>query len=482
MVVSSKRSGKSSEPKSERATIEIDLLVLDPKNSRRHAKADVSATADALFQFGQQTPIVITADNLVAKGNGTTMAAKLLVEQQAEARSRKAAGNATARDERLLAQDWTKLWFVRTELSGAELKAYSIADNKTGMLAPLDMGNIASAMAEFRDLGRLELAVGWRETEIAKLLTPVSGKDDPGEKMDRAAELLEKWGVREGDLYEIKGKLGTHRLLCGDCTSLDNMARLMNGASADLLATDPPYNVDYSGHVGSERVGIQNDAKGEDFGAWLHLALTVATMHLGAGRSFYVWYANSESRHVFTAMHNAQLQVRQQLVWRKNVTVMGRQDYHWSHEPCLYGWLPAEVADFAGAADGWPGWHGLPVSINMPHPDGYSEAFEPVLYGWKAGAAHRWFSDRKQTTVLDFDRPSRSEAHPTMKPVPLISYLIRNSTKPGELVLDTFLGSGTTMYAAELCQRVCYGTELEPKFCSVILERMVSAGCSVVKL
>lgn len=149
---------------------------------------------------------------------------------------------------------------------------------------------------------------------------------------------------------------------------------------------------------------------------------------------------------------------------------------------CLYGWLPAEVADFGGAAGEWHAWQGLPVQFAMPHPEGYSEAYEPVLYGWKVGAAHRWFSDRKQTTVLDFDRPSRSEAHPTMKPVPLITYLMRNSSRPGELVLDTFLGSGTTMYAAELCQRVCYGTELEPKFCSVILERMVSAGCVVSKL
>lgn len=463
-----------------RQLIAIAKLILDTSNSRKHSAADVSATADSLCQFGQQSPIVLTPDRRVVKGNGTVMAAQMLIKRQAEASKAPIPDPA---DERLLSQDWTKLWYVETSLEGPALRAYAIADNKTGMLAPFDLTNVGEAMVEFRDLGLLkDYAIGWSEREIGVMVGDVL-PDNPGEKLDRAAELRSKWDVNVGDLFEIVGKLGAHRLLCGDCTSIDNIERLMGGKTADLLLTDPPYNVDYSGHVGSERAGIANDAMGEDFGVWLHSALSAASAVLGKGRSWYVFYANSESFHVFSALRNAAMEVRECLVWKKNSMVMGRQDYQWQHEPAVYGWTPGwqdEPLECPSVA----ARHMAPVPFDLrhPHPDGYSPAFVPVAYGWKAGGAHRWFSDRKQTTILEFDRPSRSEAHPTMKPVPLIAYLMRNSSKMGEIVLDIFLGSGTTMYAAEQTQRLCYGTELSPDFAAVILDRMKDAGCTIKRL
>lgn len=453
--------------------IDTSSLILDPANSRKHKSADIEATADSLFQFGQQTPIVVTKEGMVAKGNGTTLAARLLIKRQEAARAREIPDPG---DDRLLSQDWKRLWFVRTDLSGDELKAYSIADNKTGVLAPFDMTNIGEAMRGFRDLGRLEqFSIGWNASELRSLLGPMK-KDDPGEKMDRAEELLERWQVQPGELFLIKGRAGRHRLLCGDSAQAEDVARLMDGKQADLLLTDPPYNVDYGGKVGSERATIENDNMGEDFGVWLHSVLTIASMHLGRGRSWYVWYADSQSHHVFSAIVKAEMRVRQCLMWKKNCSVMGHQDYHWSHEPCVYGWSatwlddPVAVGRMAAVT---------PLRAVYPNPDGYSVAHEPCVYGWKAGGAHRWFADRKQKTVLEFDRPSRSESHPTMKPAPLIGYLMQNSSKAGEVVLDPFLGSGTTMYAAEQCGRTCFGMEIAPKYCAVILERMIDAGCSV---
>lgn len=455
--------------------------MLDPKNSRKHKPADIEATADSPFQFQQQTPIVLTPDLMVVKGNGTVLAARLLATKQSAARARAESGDKPyPEDERLLSQDWSKLWYVATDLEGDELKAYSIADNKTGMLAPFDMKNIGDAMRGFRDIGRLkDFGIGWNAAEMRSLLGPEK-KDDPGAKLDVAAELLEKWRVSPGELFLIKGRHGVHRLLCGDCSESDAMTRLMDGVSADLLVTDPPYNVNYTGTSLGDRAEIENDNLGEDFGVWLHSVLTVASMHLGKGRSWYVWYADGKmSLPVFQSLDNAGMQVRQVLIWKKNVAVMGRQDYHWEHEPCVYGWSESWLDDPVTV----PGLVTPQLlQIRPPHPDGYFEAHEPCAYGWKAGAAHRWFADRKQKTVLEFDRPSRSEAHPTMKPVPLISYLIQNSSKIGEVVLDVFLGSGTTMYASEMSQRVCYGTELEPKYCACILERMTDAGCQVERI
>jgi site-specific DNA-methyltransferase (adenine-specific) len=225
-----------------------------------------------------------------------------------------------------------------------------------------------------------------------------------------------------GDLIEI----GQHRLLCGDSTDSDQVARLMDGEKADMCHTDPPYNINYEGGS-KKREKIAND-KLEDFPKFLYDVYTTISTALKNGGAIYVWHASSETHNFIQQFLNAGFLFKSYIVWNKNNSTFGRSDYHWKHEPCIYGWLD--------------------------------------------GDSHSWYGDRKQTTVWDIERPSRSDEHPTMKPIPLCSKPIENSSKVGDIVLDSFLGSGSTMVAAHQLNRKCYGMELDPKYCQVIVDRM----------
>ena len=234
-----------------------------------------------------------------------------------------------------------------------------------------------------------------------------------------------------GDLFEI----GEHRLICGDSTQTDTFEKLMNGHLADLVVTDPPYNVAYEGKT-KDKLKIDNDNMSNgDFYQFLYDFYTALGAYTKKGGSWYVWHADSEGANFRLAMANAGIMVKQCLIWVKNSMVMGRQDYQWKHEPCLYG--------------------------------------------WKEGASHGWYSDRKQTTVLNFDRPSRNAEHPTMKPVILFSYQIENSSKQGDIVADAFAGSGTTMVACQQLNRKAYVVEFDPKYCQVIIDRMIKLNPSI---
>jgi site-specific DNA-methyltransferase (adenine-specific) len=235
-----------------------------------------------------------------------------------------------------------------------------------------------------------------------------------------------------GDLFEI----GEHRLLCGDSTQTDTFEKLFGGHLADLVVTDPPYNVAYEGKT-KDALTIKNDSMSNDaFYQFLYDFYTALGAYTKAGGAWYVWHADSEGANFRLAMKNAGIMVKQCLIWVKQTMVMGRQDYQWKHEPCLYG--------------------------------------------WKEGAAHGWYSDRKQTTVLNFDRPSRNAEHPTMKPIALFSYQIGNSSKEGDIVADAFGGSGTTMVACHQMQRKAYLVEFDPKYCQVIVDRMKKLDPSLV--
>jgi site-specific DNA-methyltransferase (adenine-specific) len=228
-----------------------------------------------------------------------------------------------------------------------------------------------------------------------------------------------------GDLFEI----GEHRLLCGDSTQTDTFKVLFGEQLADLVVTDPPYNVAYEGKT-KKKLTIENDSMRDgDFYQFLYDFYTALGSFTKAGGSWYVWHADSEGANFRKAMADAGIMVKQCLIWVKQTMVMGRQDYQWKHEPCLYG--------------------------------------------WKEGAAHGWYSDRKQTTVLEFDRPSRNAEHPTMKPIPLFAYQIGNSSKQGDIVADGFGGSGTTMVACHQMNRKAYLVEFDPKYCQVIVDRML---------
>ena len=235
----------------------------------------------------------------------------------------------------------------------------------------------------------------------------------------------EKTDIVLGDLFEI----GEHRLLCGDSTQTDTFKALFGDQLADLVVTDPPYNVAYEGKT-KEKLKIDNDKQTDgDFYQFLYDFYTALGSYTKAGGAWYVWHADSEGANFRQAMKDAGIMVKQCLIWVKNSMVMGRQDYQWKHEPCLYG--------------------------------------------WKEGASHGWYSDRKQTTVLNFDRPSRNAEHPTMKPIPLFSYQIGNSSKQGDIVADGFGGSGTTMVACHQMNRKAYLVEFDPKYCQVIINRML---------
>ena len=215
--------------------------------------------------------------------------------------------------------------------------------------------------------------------------------------------------------------------MCGDSTSFDDVEKLMGGDKADLLITDPPYNVDYQGRT-KDSLKIMNDKMSNDnFRQFLCDAFSTADSVMREGAVFYIWHADSEGFNFRGACRDVGWKVRQCLIWCKNSMVMGRQDYQWKHEPCLYG--------------------------------------------WKDGAPHLWCSDRKQTTILEFDKPLRNGEHPTMKPVPLFDYQIKNSTNVNDKVLDLFGGSGTTMIACEQNNRKSYLMELDPKYVDVIIQR-----------
>lgn len=265
------------------------------------------------------------------------------------------------------------------------------------------------------------LITGFSQDEIDDLL------DDFDESAEVEEEELpeppQEPKSKPGDLWI----LGNHRLLCGDSTSQEDVARLMGDDRADLWLTDPPYNVSYTGKT-KDSLTIQNDEMDdESFRRFLVSAYFAADSVLKDGASFYIWHADSEGFNFRGACRDIGWKVRECLIWVKNAFVMGRQDYQWKHEPCLYG--------------------------------------------WKEGASHNWYSDRSQSTVLEFARPSRNGEHPTMKPVELFRYLIGNSTRKGQIVLDSFGGSGTTLIACEDIGRKARLIELDPAYCDVIIER-----------
>jgi len=374
--------------------VPVDSLTFDPANVRKHPEANLAAIKASLTRFGQQKPIVVDAKGVVVAGNGTLAAAK--------------------------AMGWRTVKAIRTNLAGAEATAFAIADNRTAELAEWDEAALHQQLAAIAiDDEELLAATGFDEKELAKLAAAAAPEVNEDEVPETPADPI----TQPGDLW----MLGKHRLLCGDSTKAEDVERLMDGQRADLMLTDPPYNVDYTGKT-KDALKVANDSMADgDFRKFLVACFGAAFDAMKPGASFYVFHADSEGYNFRGAVKDCGQIVRQCLIWTKDVLVMGRQDYQWQHEPCLYG--------------------------------------------WKEGAAHGWYSDRKQTTLLRFDRPTRSEDHPTMKPVAMFAYLMGNSTAPQGLAYDPFLGSGTTLIAAEQLGRTCYGMEISPAYCDVIVKR-----------
>lgn len=286
------------------------------------------------------------------------------------------------------------------------------SDNAIAAWAELDLSAIQLDVAGMEGF-QIDL-LGIKDFELPAV------QQEPGCEEDEMPEDVETI-CKPGDIWQ----LGNHRLMCGDSTNIVDVQALMGGQRAAMVWTDPPYNVNYEGGTGLK---IKNDSMSDDqFRQFLRDAYSSMAAVTIPGGSIYVAHADSEGYNFRGAARDAGWLVKQCLIWRKNQLVMGRQDYHWIHEPILYGWLD--------------------------------------------GGAHHWYGDRKQSTVLDFDRPRKNDVHPTMKPVALIEYCLNNSSKRGDVVLDLFGGSGSTMIACEKLIRSAMVMELDPKYCDVIVER-----------
>lgn len=371
-------------------------LIPYARNARTHSEEQIERVARSIKEFGFLNPIIISSDNGILAGHCRVLAAQKLGLEKIPC-------------------------VLETHLTDAQKRAYILADNKLALDAGWDEELLRLEFEELRGVAiDLELT-GFSLDEINDIL----GQDD-------LSTNVEEQGLPEPPIEPVTKLgdvwiLGDNRLLCGDSTMPDDLARLMGEERADLWLTDPPYNVAYTGGT-KDALTIQNDdMDDESFRRFLVSAYSAADSVLKEGAAFYIWHADYEGFNFRGACRDVGWKVRECLVWVKNAFVMGRQDYQWKHEPCLYG--------------------------------------------WKDGASHNWYSDRSQSTVLEFARPHRNGEHPTMKPVELFRYLIANSTRKGQVVLDSFGGSGTTLIACENIGRKAYLLELDPVYCDVIVKR-----------
>lgn len=310
-----------------------------------------------------------------------------------------------------------------SHLTEAQKRAYIIADNKLSINAGWDDELLAVELSDLQGKG-VDLSItGFDEKELADLFDDKSKSDVEDDGYDLSAALEKATFVQRGDIWTV----GRHRLMCGDATSADDVAALMGGKRANLLLTDPPYGVSFKSSSG---LTIQNDSiKDEDFYCFLKSAFSAAVDCLEKGAAAYIFHADTEGLNFRRAFVDAGFHLAGCCIWVKDSLVLGRSDYQWQHEPVLYGFLQ--------------------------------------------NGKHSWYSDRKQTTIWNFAKPKKNANHPTSKPLDLLSYPIQNSSQENAIVLDTFGGSGSTLMACELTNRICYTMELDEKYASVILRRYV---------
>lgn len=385
--------------------IPIEELVPYENNAKKHTREQIAAVEASIREFGFRAPCIVWRNDdgrpEVVAGHARITAAKNLGLKKVPCVS-------------------------CDDLTDAQRRALTLADNQTTMMTGWDEDLLSyeldtlSMDFDMTDFGFTDEMVGMAETVTAE--------------EHEIPDVIE-CKAKRGEIWQ----LGAHRVMCGDATCAEDVKRLGGGVLCDLLLTDPPYNVALGQHMRpsearqlhrrTDGLVIDNDSweSDEGFIGFLRAAFDNAMALLSPGAAFYVWHADTQRGNFLEACRLAGMTVRECLVWAKNTFTLGRQDYQWKHEPCLYG--------------------------------------------WKDGASHNWYSDRKQSTVLEFDKPTANEDHPTMKPVGLMAYLIQNSTKRGDTVLDVFGGSGSTLIACEETGRRCLTMELDPHYCDVIIAR-----------
>lgn len=392
--------------------VPIGELVPYARNARTHSESQIAQIRASLREFGFVNPVLIDSDRNIIAGHGRVLAAK--------------------------AEGMTEVPCVLVEhLTDAQRRAYILADNRLAEQSGWDTEMLALELGEIQAAGMDLTITGFSAADLEMEdpnEEPPAAEDD-GDSGEPDADTPSR--AQDGDVW----KLGDHILLCGNCTEKPILDEFFAGGvteKVDLLLTDPPYNVALGMNEDEETARrrhrrtdgkiVSNDNMGEsEFVEFLCAAFDGANQIMALGAAFYVWCASSSLSQFENAAAKVGWPIRQHLIWNKDVFVLSRQDYQWKHEPCLYGWKP--------------------------------------------GAAHKWCSDRSQTTVIDCPRPKANRDHPTMKPIPLFDYLIRNSTDVGDTVYDPFCGSGTTLLACEQANRKCVAVELSPRYCDVILRR-----------
>ena len=375
--------------------ISTEKLIPYVNNARTHSAEQINKLRSSLREFGFINPVIIDRDYNVIAGHGRIEAAK--------------------------AEGISEVPCVFADyLTPAQKKAYILADNRMAMDAgwyeELLRVEIEALQAESFDIG----LTGFDESEIADLFeTDSEVKDDD---FDVDAELEKPPVTKSGDLW----LLGNHRLICGDSTKEETYTLLMDGKKANLVVTDPPYNVNYEGSAGK----IKNDnMENGRFYQFLLDAFTCMEKVMENDASIYVFHADTEGLNFRKAFADAGFYLSGTCIWKKQSLVLGRSPYQWQHEP--------------------------------------------VLFGWKKKGKHQWYTGRKESTIWEFDKPKKNGDHPTMKPVPLVAYPIKNSSMSNCIVLDPFGGSGSTLIACEQTDRVCHTIELDEKFCDVIVKRYI---------
>jgi len=380
--------------------VPIAKLVPYVNNARTHSPEQITKLRSSLREFGFINPVIIDRDFNVIAGHGRILAAK--------------------------EEGITEVPCVFADhLSEAQKKAYIIADNRMAMDAGWDEELLRVEIESLQGMDFDPLLTGFDEKELAALFD--DGMEAKEDDFDVDAELQKPAFSRLGDVWT----LGRHRLVCGDSTKAETYTALMDGVKANLVITDPPYNVNYEGSAGK----IKNDnMAGEKFYEFLLAAFKNMESVMAADASIYVFHADTEGLNFRRAFADAGFYLSGCCIWKKQSLVLGRSPYQWQHEP--------------------------------------------VLYGWKKNGKHQWYTGRKETTIWEFDKPKKNGDHPTMKPIPLLAYPIQNSSMANSVVLDPFGGSGSTLIACEQTDRICRIIELDEKFCDVIVNRYIEQAGS----
>lgn len=377
---------------------DLKIATYNPRKELNEKDKEYQKIKNSIIEFGYVAPIIINADKTVISGHQRLKVLKDLGITEVEC--------------------------IVVDLDKTNEKALNIALNK--IQGDWDEDKLEALLQELK-LEEFDMNLtGFDFDEVDEILNDINGTKEDNFDVDSAYEEIEEPITKPGDVWI----LGKHRLMCGDSAQKEDVMRLMNNQDADMLLTDPPYNVDYVGKT-SEALKIKNDNMSDNqFYEFLKKVFENMYSVTKEGASIYVFHADTEGLNFRKAFKDAGYKLAECLIWKKDCFVMGRQDYQWQHEP--------------------------------------------ILYGWKEGAAHHFINDRTQSTILEFDRPRQSSLHPTMKPIDLVARLLKNSSKENDKILDLFGGSGSTIIAAEQLNRNCYTMELDPKYCDVIVKRWES--------